>query len=503
MKRIAWMVTCLSLLIGLGAARSARADDTPAEALNQRLDALDEEERALLAPMLERGPVALVELVKDETLPAVLVATYVDAPAAAVANIISNPKEYPKFMKTLDHVEVLSQNQTQTAYKWTWQTGVLFLEGENRMTSFPPPAGHPELGHRISVKSERGQLGEGRLLWRVFPAGEKRSLLMLAMRVDMREANFVMKQLEAAAKSVNRSVNLALCYVMVLGTKREAERREGRAPTTLAKSVFEAPSYDLNKLKKLMARADLLMMELTPSGLGKLTILGRTGMTPAAIRPVMTEPETFGKALVPGSYTRVTKREGTQKTFEWGISLPLIGTSGVMLMNDQGQTLSIDAVDGALKGGKWRFETPTLPGGEAVVLGYSTFDITKTTWLIEKIAAMDPAMGHGLAAASQVMMLRALRKRAHDVAKEAKPTPAAAPAPVPAGHPTHAASAVPVAPAAASAPAPTTAQAPAVAPVHAAPAAAAAPAAPSPPAPSAPSVQPPSASAPPAKAAAK
>jgi hypothetical protein len=410
-KRIAWLL--LSLLLVLSGSL-ARAEPAPADALKQRLEALDDEERVLLAPLLERGPVALVELVKDETLPAVLVASYVDAPADVVAKLIAQPRDYPKFMKTLDHVEVLSQNTSQTTYKWSWQTGVLFLEGENHMTAFPPPAGHPELGHRISVKSERGQLGEGRLLWRVFPAGEKRSLMMLAMRVDMREANFVMRQLEAAAKSVNRSVNLALCYVMVLGTKREAERRAGH-PLSLAANVpFETPKLDLPKLKKLLTRADLLLMELTPSGLGKLSIVGRTGMRPAALRPVMTEPETFGKSLVPGSYTRVTKREGSAKTFEWGINLPLIGTSGTMNMNERGETLSIDAVDGALKGGKWRFETPTLPGGEAVVVGYSLFDITKSTWLIEKIAAMDPYMGHGLAAASQVMMLRALRKRAHE-----------------------------------------------------------------------------------------
>jgi hypothetical protein len=395
----------------------ARAEAAPAEALNQRLEALDDEERALLAPLLERGPVALVELVKNDTLPSVLVATYVNAPADLVAKVIGQPADYPKFMRTLDHVEVLSQSGAQTAYKWSWQAGVFFLEGENRMTAFPPPEGHPELGHRISIKSERGQLGEGRLLWRVFPAGEKRSLMMLAMRVDMREANFVMRQLEAAARSVNRSVNLALCYVMALGTQREAERRAGTSPKLSSQVAFSPPEVDLPKLKKLLGRADLLLMELTPQGLGKLSILGRTGMPPGALKPVMTDPESFGKALVPGSYTRVTKRAGTDKTFEWGINLPLIGTSGTMDMREQGPTLSIDAVDGALKGGKWRFETPTLPGGEAVVVGYSVFDITKTTWLIEKLAGMDPYMGHGLAAASQVMMLRALRKRAHDELK--------------------------------------------------------------------------------------
>lgn len=425
MKRIAWLLIVLSVSTLGGVAHAA---PPAAEALTQRLESLDEQERTLLAPLLELGAVAMVELVRDDTLPAVLVATYVDAPAATVAGIISRPQDYPKFMRTLDHVEILSETPTQNAYKWSWQTGVLFLEGENRMTMIAPPKDHPELGYRISVKSERGHLGEGRLMWRVYPVNPKRSLMLLSMRVDMREANFVMRQLKNAAKSVNRSVNLALCYVMALGTKREAETRVG-APNKLPASVpFEAPPVDLRKFKTLLGRADLLLLELTPKGLGKVSVVGRTGMTPSQLRPVMTEPETFGKALVPGSYARVTKREGTQKFFEWGINLPLIGTSGVMKMDEHDDVLEIDAVEGSLSGGKWRFATPTLPGGEAVVVGYSQFDITKATWLIEKIAGLDPYMGHGLAAASQVMMLRALRKRAHDEAKEhGASAPAASP----------------------------------------------------------------------------
>jgi hypothetical protein len=83
-----------------------------------------------------------------------------------------------------------------------------------------------------------------------------------------------------------------------------------------------------------------------------------------------------------------------------------------------------------MKGGKWRFDTPTLPSGEAVVVGYSQFDISKSSWLIEKITSLDPVMGHGLAAATQVMLLRALRKRAHDELRDsAGPgAPPAAPA---------------------------------------------------------------------------
>lgn len=417
----------------------ARAES---DALNQRLEALDDADRKLLAPHLARGPVGLVELAKGDVLPSVLVASYVEAPADLAASIIGNPGDYPKFMKTLDHVEVLSRSSTQTAYKWTWQTGMLLMEGENRMTAFAPPKGKPELGHRISVKSERGQLGEGRLMWRVLPVSAQRSLVMLSMRIDMRDANIVMRQLDAAAKSVNRSVNIALCYVMMLGAKREAERQSGKAVPLPAQVALEPPKVDIARLHPLLTRADLLLMELTSSGLGKLGIVGRTDLRREQLLPIISEPESFGKSLVPGSYARVTKREAGVKTFQWGIGLPLIGTSGTMAMREEKGTIAIDAVDGAMKGGKWRFDIPSLPSGEAIVVGYSQFDISKASWLIEKITSLDPVMGHGLAAATQVMLLRALRKRAHDEAT----APAAAVASV--------APVAPVAPAAPSAPAP-------------------------------------------------
>lgn len=422
-RRLCVLLLCVGVLTQLPITQvRAEAVSQDADALHQRLEALSEDERARLTPLMERGPVALVEFAKGEDLPAVVVAGFVEAPAALAAKIIQTPGEYPKFMNTLDSVKVTSQRGAQTSYTWTWRTGMLFLEGENRMTAYGPPPGHPEEGYRIAVHSERGHLGSGRLMWRVYPAGEKRSMVVLAMRVDMRDANFVMRKLEGASRSINRSVNLALCYVMMLGTKREAEKRAGYTPALPASVAFDAPKLDLKGLKKVLGRGDLLLLELTDKGLGKLTIVGRTGLTPAQLEPVMTNPEVFGKSLVPGSYARVTKQQGAEKTFEWGINLPFIGTSGVMTLANRDGTVAVDATEGSLKGGKWRFTTPTLPRGEAVLIGYCKFDITQTTWLIQKIAALDPVMGHGLAAASQVMVLRALRSRAKDEVKRAKAT---------------------------------------------------------------------------------
>jgi hypothetical protein len=411
MKAVLTLALSVCLLTSLAA--SARAEDAR-EALHQRLDSFDEAERKLLAPYLERGPVGLIEFARGGDLPAVIVASYVNAPADKVARLIARPAEYPKFMQTIDSVEVLSQFGPQTSYKWTWRTGgVLFLEGENRMTAYGPPPGHPEQGHRIAINSERGHLGEGRLMWRVFPVSEARSIMVLAMRIDMRDANFVMKQLDAAARSLNRSVNLALCFVMLLNTKVEAEK-QNKTPQILPKSVpLERPALDLAAFKPLLGRGDLLFAELTEHGFGKLAIAGRTGLRREDLWPVMTEPETFGKSLVPGSYTRVQERGEKKKRFTWGIDLPLIGTEGEMVLEEKpGDLVFIDATNGAMKGGKWRFATPTLPDGEVVVVGWSLFDISRAAWLIQKLAEVDPMMGHGLSAATQVMLLRALRSRA-------------------------------------------------------------------------------------------
>jgi len=268
-------------------------------------------------------------------------------------------------------------------------------------------------------------------MWRVLPAGEKRSFVSLGMRVDMRDANFVMRQLDAASRSINRSVNIALAHVMMLGTKRESEQRAGWDKKLPASVPFDAPKIDFVKLKPILDRSDLMTMELIESGIGKLTVVGRGGAQPAELKSVMTDPNTFGKSLVQGSYTRVTKTEGNKKTFQWGVDLPLIGTSGVMTMEDTGNEVAIDATEGALQGGRWRFQTPTLPSGEGVVIGYSQFDVSKSSWLVQKIASLDPAMGHGLAAATQVMMLRALRKRVEQE-REARAAAANRPPPAPA-----------------------------------------------------------------------
>src|SRR5262245_1804749 len=88
------LVSCLVLLFTLLGANRAWAE-AKSDALHQRLESLDEGERSLLAPFMEHGPIGLVEFSHHDDIPAVLVASYVAAPAAEVARIIRTPADYP------------------------------------------------------------------------------------------------------------------------------------------------------------------------------------------------------------------------------------------------------------------------------------------------------------------------------------------------------------------------------------------------------------------------
>lgn len=46
-----------------------------------------------------------------------------------------------------------------------------------------------------------------------------------------------------------------------------------------------------------------------------------------------------------------------------------------------------------------------------MVVGWADFDLRKTNWLLRQVVDSDPYLGHGLTAASEVMLMRALRSR--------------------------------------------------------------------------------------------
>lgn len=396
-----------------GAADRALATFTPAEL-------------GAIAPMLRTGTVSLVEFAGPGQVPAVVIATEVDAPIDEVARVVGDPRGYPAFMPALDEVSVEGEvpgaegggaaergSAGQLSYAWAWRTAIFTLRGTNVMQQFAPPPGHPEIGYRFVVRSTGGDLGAGRTVWRLLPRGAGRTLLMTSSRMDLEDANYIARQLASGGTTINRTVTIAINFAMVLRTRIEAERRAGHARTPLAPPSAdpERPAIDAVAVERMLARGDLMWVETSGADLGRIAVIGAMHTDVATTRAAMLDPQGFTQGLLVGAHATVLERGEHGTRFEWGIDLPLVGTSGQMHLAEASDgRVHLDGVEGALAAARWRFETIERPYGTLVVT-WGRFDPADGLWLLRVVTEADGAFRPGLASAAQLMFVRGLRTR--------------------------------------------------------------------------------------------
>jgi carbon monoxide dehydrogenase subunit G len=403
----------LTLLLGIS---TASAQERAVEA-DRPLATFRPEELRQLAPLLDGGVVSLVEWAYGTELPAVVIACRVDAPVDVVAAVIGDPARYPDFMAALDGVTVTSEelrgDVRSLAYEWAWQASVFTLHGENTMEAYAPPAEAPERGYRFVVRSTGGDLGVGRTVWRVLPDGSG-SLVMSSSRMDLRDANYIARSLAAASSSVNRSINVALAFSMVTRTRAEAERRHGRSRAHLPTLSGEpAPlAFDATRIEDVLMRGDLLWVETTDgTDQGRVVAFTRLSQRPDQVRAAILDPAGFTNGMLSGAHANILEAGEAGTRFEWGIDLPLVGTSGEMRMSERSDgVLCLDATSGALSGAAWRYET--LPRSYGTLLtAWGTFDLASGLWLVDVVQGADPSFRPGLSASAELMMVRGLRYR--------------------------------------------------------------------------------------------
>ena len=392
---------------------TARAQEAPASEADRALATFTPAELALLQPLLETGVVSLVEFAYGEQIPAAVIACEIEAPADVVAAVIGEPARYPEFMPALDSVDVTTSDGDAQSYDWDWHTSIFTLHGQNTMVRYPPPADHPDRGYRFVVRSEGGDLGTGRTVWRVIPRGGGRSLVMTSSRMDLRDANYIARQLAAASSTMNRSIHVALAFSMMLRTRTEAERRAGfaRPAVPAAEGDPIEPTFDPTVYEAMLNRGDLMWVETSDgSDQGRVVGIGRIHTDEARTRAAILDPAGFTQGLLQGAHaTMLPSEDGTR--FEWGIDLPLVGTTGIMHMREQPDgVLALDGESGALGGARWRFRTRTRDYGTLLV-AWGRFDLGDGLWLVRVVQDADPAFRPGLSSSAELMMVRGLRTR--------------------------------------------------------------------------------------------
>jgi hypothetical protein len=405
-------LTVFIVLVAWSSTALAEHQTSKVDASVARLGALNPEERAVLAPYLAQGPVVLTEFKNRQTdLPAVIYAARIHAPANTVAGVIGKPSDYPRFMRALTSVDLQSVNGQMMAFDWTWGVTLFSLTGHNVMTTYP---GDAKRGYRFDIRTTGGDLGIGRVMWRVYPESPNKSLIVFSSRLDMRDANYITRQLASEGNAVNRTINVAVAMVTLLEVKAEAERRAGTSiDGRFATKPLRRPRVDMNALHPLLGRGDLVFMDLDGDTMQRVTVVGRSGASEGRVRRVMLDPEEFGKSLLHGTCAEVTERTDEGTKFEWEIPIPLLHVGGEMMLRPSSTVIAVDGVSGTLSKGQWRFDTHRYRGGEAGVVAWATFDPADSPKLIRKLIAGNTHFSHGFVAATQLAVMRSLRTRVH------------------------------------------------------------------------------------------
>jgi hypothetical protein len=403
-------LTLFVFLLSLHASAAAENRSGPADATVAQLGTLNAEERRLLRPLLVQGPVMLTEFSNRQTdLVAVIYAAEIHAPARVVASVIGNPTGYPKFMSGLRGVDITSTNGHMVSFDWHWGVSLFSMSGQNVMTTYP---GDDERGYRYDIRTIGGELGIGRVMWRVFAEGPDRSIVVFSSRLDMRDANYITRQLSAEGNAANRTINIAVAMVTLLEVKEEAETRVGAHVTTeVPVAPLRRPLLNMTALHGILARGDLVMMDLDGHTMQRVTVVGRTGGSVRRVRRIMVDPEEFGQSLLHGTCAEVVERSSGGIRFEWEIPIPLIHVGGEMMLRPSSKVIAIDGISGTLSKGKWRFDTHRYRNGEAGVIAWATFDPADSPKLIRRLIAGNTYFSHGFVAATQLGVMRSLRDR--------------------------------------------------------------------------------------------
>lgn len=364
-----------------------------------------------IRPLLEHGIVGLVELNQGDLVPAIHLAARVEAPAEVVRDVLARPSGYPTFMPAVSEVVEHQAHERSVAFTWRWRTSIFALGGDATLTRLEPSPAERERGYRVMVERTRGDLGQGREVWRVLPEGAGRSLVLVSTRMDLRDANYLTRQMAHASISMSRSINLSMSLGMLTRVRMEAERRAGYARPSVERELTRPP-LDPVRLDPLLRRGDVVLVELDGTELRQSSVVTRLPHAEDRVRAMMLDPVSFTQALINGSRAEIRGRDETGVRFDWAVDLPLIGTAGTMrLSEDDERVIHLDAVGGAMNGGTWRFATRPLPGGATAVTGWATFDVGSANFLLRAIIDADASLRPGLSAATEVMMARALRIR--------------------------------------------------------------------------------------------
>ena len=215
-------------------------------------------------------------------------------------------------------------------------------------------------------------------------------------------------------------MNVAIGVVMIKGVKAMAERAATGAPLDKHRTRGKAggtmraiPFKDLELLAPLLVRGQVILIRSHRGGrLRQATVVEMIDAPANDVLGAVAAPQNYPKMIKAIDEVTVHDSSDPKKIdFSWsfGFSVFSLGSRNTMMAVDDG--VLVEAVDGDLAGGSWRWQMVPTSKTRTVVAYHGFTDIRKAGYILEKTFNREPYLEHGFIAGSNMVMLRAIRER--------------------------------------------------------------------------------------------
>jgi hypothetical protein len=188
--------------------------------------------------------------------------------------------------------------------------------------------------------------------------------------------------------------------------KHRTRGKAGGIPRTLRVKELEA-------LAPLMVRGQVVITDSYRGGRLRQATVIEVFDTPAKdILGAIGTPQNYPKMIK--AIDEVTVHDASDPKmidFSWSFGFSVFSLGSRNKMTEVEGGVLVEAVEGDLAGGAWRWQIVPTAENRTVVVYHGYADIQQAGYILKKTYKREPYLEHGIIAGSNMVMIRAVRKR--------------------------------------------------------------------------------------------
>ena len=367
-----------------------------------------------LARLAQKGEVAFIETTPEGRSRQVIMLAVLPVPPERVWDAIMDVQAYPRFLQTVVEIDLLGTRGDLVAFDWEVEVPFFNLRGTRLQRGRRPSL--------VETRGHRGHLRGSRERWELFPLDDgARTLAAFYRAIDVDTGGILLKTIVELEPSMEQGANLSTGFVHMRGlaaylagrTVTRPGPRSGPVPRFRPLSLNPG-AVDLGRLRPLLARGQLALVESEPDGgLRQAALLTLVKAPRTKLVKVIQDPARYPEFIPNFAEQKVTPTGDGRLRLEWELEVPIVNLDGVSFMTiEPDGSVEIEAHTGDIRRGRWRWEAVAVDDETTVPIHYTYSDVRDASWVTRRIIDKQPLFEHGIVLASATVALTAMKARA-------------------------------------------------------------------------------------------